>query len=109
MAARESRYYGNPFKAYRGVTQEGEGGFPHLFKFPFNVLVRQWGGLVMENEAGPEGFVHAVMEKSAFFYTEDGLVVSTNPVWLQCSFNMMIGLFGRVGLCINMAKKVVMV
>ena len=50
-----------------------------------------------------------MMEKFAFFYVENVLVSSNNPVWLQWSFDVMIGIFKRVGLWINVVKKVVMV
>ena len=47
-------------------------------------------------------------EKSAFFYAENGLVESSNSVWIQWSLDMMISLFERVNLHTNVAKTVVM-
>ena len=54
--------------------------------------------MVVENEAGPEGFHHTVREKVSFFYEDGDLVASTNPVWLQWLFNTTIGLFVRMGM-----------
>ena len=38
------------------------------------------------------------------FYRDDGLVVVTDPVWLQGSFNTLIGLFDLLGLRKNVRK-----
>ncbi len=37
-------------------------------------------------------------------YIDDGLVASRDPVWLQSSFDMLVGLFERIGLFTNDAK-----
>ena len=55
-----------------------------------------------ENEEEPEGFGHAVTNKSALNYVDDVLVASTNLVWLHWLFGMTIGLFDRLGLWTNM-------
>ena len=65
--------------------------------------------MVAENEAGTEGFGYAVAEKAEFLYTDDGLVASTNPLWLQWKFDVIIGLFERLRLQTNVAKTVAMV
>ena len=44
------------------------------------MIVRHWVGMVMENKAGPEGLGCAVAEKAEFFYADDILITSTNPV-----------------------------
>ena len=58
----------------------------------------------MLNESGMEGVDHSVMDTSAFFYADDGLVESINTVWLQWSFDMMIAIFDQVGLWTNVEK-----
>ena len=47
--------------------------------------------------------------KAGFFYADDGLVASTDPVWLQLAFDFLTGLFDRVGLRTNVCKTVGMV
>ena len=42
----------------------------------------------------------------AFFYADDGLVASTDPVWIQGLFNNLTGLFYRVGIQKNSRKTV---
>ena len=39
--------------------------------------------MVADNETGPEGFGHYVVDKAEFFYVDDRLVASTNLVWIQ--------------------------
>ena len=43
------------------------------------------------------------------FYADDGMVASSDPAWLQGTFNALVGLFGRVGLQKNVGKTVSMV
>ena len=43
------------------------------------------------------------------FYADDGMVASSDPVWLQGAFNALVGLFDRVGLQTNVRKIVDMV
>ena len=62
-----------------------------------------------DNEVGPEGFGHTVMEKATLFYVFDSLLRPTNTVWLQCLFDTMISLFKWVGLQKNIEKTVTMV
>ena len=42
-------------------------------------------------------------------YADDKMVESTDPEWLQLKFNMLTGLFDRVGLQTNVRKTVGMV
>ena len=57
----------------------------------------------------PDSFSHSVTNKSTFFYVNGGLVASTNMVWFQWLFDVMIGLFDQVGLWTNVVEKVMMV
>ena len=49
------------------------------------------------------------MVKTALFYAGDGLVDYIDPGWLQLAFDMLTGLFDRVGLRKNFPKTVGMV
>ena len=54
--------------------------------------------------------VHAHLKvKATFFYADDRMVASKDPVWLQSAFVMLRGLFDRVGLRTNVLKTVGMV
>ena len=58
---------------------------------------------------GPDGFGVKVLHQSNFFYVYNGLVVSTDPKWLQGVFNSPIGLFDKVGLRTNFGNIVGMI
>ena len=47
--------------------------------------------------------------KAAFFCANYGMVASTDPGWLQLAFDMLTGLFDRVGLQTNIRKTMGMV
>ena len=47
--------------------------------------------------------------KASFFHVDDGMVVSTDPGWLQTAFDTLMGIFDWVGLRMNIQKTVGMV
>ena len=74
-----------------------------------DAVVRHWvNGLVDEaeekGETGREG-----RHQSAVFYADDGMVVSSDPTWLQGAFNALVDIFDRLGLLTNVGKTVSMV
>ena len=71
-----------------------------------NAVVWHWSiGLVDEAEAkgetGREG-----RHQSEIFYANDGMVVSSDPAWLQGAFTSLVAIFDRVGLMTNSGKTV---
>ena len=46
--------------------------------------------------------------QAALFYTDDGMIASSEPRWLQWAFTQLVGLFDRVGLKTNCKKMVSM-
>ena len=51
--------------------------------------------------------IHARLKLQAIFlYSDNVMVASTNPVWLQTVFEMLMGIFERVGLQTNIQKTV---
>ena len=93
MAVMASRYYGCPFHVSRGVTQGGPLS-PCIFNVVVDAIFFHWVGLVTENKASPDGFKYTVGEDSeSFFSSNDVLVASTNLVWMQWDFNIIIGIF----------------
>ena len=64
---------------------------------------------MVENEAGPDGFGYTVADKMTLFYAYYGLIESTDPVWLQWVFDILIGIFERFGIINNMENMVTMV
>ena len=106
--ARAAGYYGTAFRGERVVTQ-GDPLSPTIFNVVVDAVVRHWvNGIVEAAEAkwetGREG-----RHQSALFYADDGMVVSSDPAWLQGAFTALVGLFDRVGLLTNYRKTVSMV
>ena len=74
-----------------------------------DVIIRYWVGIMVENEVGPDGFGYTVADKMTLFSANYGLIESTNPMWLQWVFDILIGLFERFGIINNTEKMVKMV
>ena len=107
MVARAGGYYGEAFKGARGVTQ-GDLLSPTIFNVVVYAVVRHWReGLVIDTaekvETEREG-----RHQSEVFYTDDGMVVSSDPAWLQGTFSALVAIFDRVGLRTNVNKTVSM-
>jgi hypothetical protein len=100
--------YGEPFSAKKGITQGGL-----LSSLTFNVcvdaVVREWLHQMLGKEAARDGPGERVIKILVVFYVDDGLIASRDPVWLQESFNVLIGLFERIGLFTNATKTKAMV
>ena len=74
-----------------------------------DAVVRQWvTGVIADaeeqGELGKEG-IHRV----DLFYSDYGMVASSDPRSIQGELNTLVGLFNRVGLKTNVGKKVGMV
>ena len=63
-----------------------------------DAVVRHWFTLTVETaeKRGERG--KEVRHQAALFYADDGMVASSDPHWLQWAFNVLVGLFERVGL-----------
>ena len=107
MVVRAGGYYGKAFKGARVVTQ-GDPLSPKIFNVVVDSVNRHWiDGLVAETaekgETGKEG-----RHQSAVFYANNGMVVSSDPAWLQGAFSALVAIFDRVGLRTNDGKTVSM-
>ena len=108
MVVRAGRYCGAYFNGDRGVMQ-GDPLSPTIFNVVVDAVVRNWVTLMVEGaeERGKrrkEGRNH-----NALFYSEDGMVASSDPRWLQGEFSTLVGLFDRVDMRNNVGKTVGMV
>ena len=73
------------------------------------MIIRHCVGLMVENELETDGSGYTVADKMTLFYAYYGLIESTNPLWLQWGFYIIIGLFEQFGIINNMEKMVTMV
>ena len=78
---------------------------PTIFNMVVYAVVRHLvAGVIADaeerGELGKEG-----RHQAALFYTDDGMVASSDPRWLQGAYNTLVGLFERVGMRTNVGKK----
>ena len=73
-----------------------------------DAVVREWLHQMLGDDAARQGIGDEVAKRLVAFYIEDGLVASRDPVWLQSSFDILVGLFECIGLFTNAAKTKVM-
>ncbi len=92
LVCRAGGCYGSLFATKRGVTQ---GGPLSLFMFNMCVdaVVREWLHQVLGDDATRGGIGDDVAKWLVAFYIDDSLVTSRDPVWLQSSFYVLVGLF----------------
>ena len=105
MVARAVGYFGTGFKGERGVTQ-GNPLSPTILNVVVDAVVRNCVTLAVEEaekrgERGWEG-----RHQATLFYADNGMVVSSDPCWLQWAFNTLVGLFDHVGMHTNVVKTV---
>ena len=108
MVARAGGYYGTAFGGERGVTQ-GDPLSPTIFNVVVDAVVRHWVNRIVEEAEARGETGREVRHQAALFYADDGMVVSSDPAWLQGAFTALVGLFDRVGLLTNAGKTVSMV
>ena len=73
MVCRAGGCYGKPFKAHRGVTQEGPFS-PRVFNVMVNATVRECIGQVIGDDAARSGVEEEIQNFLAIFYANDGLI-----------------------------------
>ena len=106
--ARARGYYRESFKGAWGVKHV-EPLSPTIFNAVVDEVVRHWVTMALakaekRGERGDEG-----RHQAALFYADDGMVVSSDPRWLQLEFDTLVSLSERVGLRTNVGKKSIMV
>ena len=107
MVARGGGYYRTGFKGARGVTQ-GDSLSSTIFNVVLDAVVCHLVTLVVEEAEKRGERVREGRHKAALFYTDDGMLVSSDPRWLQWAFNALVGLFEHVGIHTNVGKTVSM-
>ena len=64
MVDNAGRYFGRPFKGYRGVTQVDPLS-PTIFNVVVDAIICHWVTVVMPTEAGTGGLVLAIMDMAS--------------------------------------------
>ena len=105
MVERVRGYYGPPFEVYHGVTQ-GDSLSTTFFNMVMDAVIRHWVTVVAKTEACTEGLGLSIWDLALYLYADNGLITSTQPDRLQWAFDIISGLFDRVGLRTNMRNMV---
>ena len=108
MVARAGRYYVEAFKGDRGVTQ-GDPLSPTIFNVVVDAVVLHWVTMVLEKAEKRGERRNEGRHQSPLFYTDDGMVASSDPRWLHWAFDALLALFEQVGLQTNVGKTVSMI
>ena len=73
-----------------------------IYSSPLNILVdvviRHWLNVLAEEASGSEGFDHPVQHMDSLFYSDDGLIVSTQTEWIKLEFYVLMGIFEHLGM-----------
>ena len=71
-----------------------------------DTVVQHWIEETVESADGQGGRGQEGRNQNPLFYADDGMIASSDPGWLQGSFNTLLGLFCQVGLQTNVRKMV---
>ena len=92
MVARTGGYYGTEFLGFWVVTQEDP--LSHtIFNVVLDAVVWHRVAVMVERLVRQYGHGWEVKHQSALFYTDDGMVASSDSGWLQGDFRTLIGIF----------------
>ncbi len=95
MVCRASGYYGQPFKAGRGVTQGGPLS-AKLFNIVVDAVVREWMVQLQQDGDYDDGMVQEFMATFfAIFYVDDAYLASRDAGFLQHVWNESSGTIKR--------------
>jgi hypothetical protein len=109
MVCRASGNYGTPFKAGRGVTQGGPLS-AKLFNILVDAVAREWFRELREGGDYEVWELDELMSTFfAIFYVDDAYLASRDAEFLQRALDLLVSLFGRVGLETNVSKTQTMI
>ena len=101
---RQNGFHRQAFPATKGTMQGGLVSLT-LFNLVVDNVIRTWLDMTVEDQrVAHDGLVDTVGRCLGVFYSEDGMVRSRNPNWLQHVVNVPVGLFRRYGLVANVSK-----
>ena len=69
---------------------------PTIFNVVVGAVVRHWVKVIVESAEEQSDCRQEARHQNSIFYTDDGIVVSSDPQWLQGVFSTLVGMFDRV-------------
>ena len=108
IAEKSGGHYGPEFQSHCRVTQ-GDPLSPTIFNVVVEYVIQHWVTVVPPPQEGTgQGLGESIQTLAAIFYANYRLVASPESARLQGAFNVLTGLFDRVGLHNNEGKIVSM-
>ena len=83
---------------------QGDSLSPTIFNVVVGAVVRHWVAVMVERVEDQGEREKEGRHQNDLFYTEDGMVASSDLWWIQGSFSNLVGLFHKFGLQTNIWK-----
>ena len=77
---------------------------PTIFNVVVDAVVWHWVEYMVERTAKQGGCGQEGRHQNALFYADGGMMVSSDPGWMQGEFITLVGLFDWVGMRKNISK-----
>ena len=104
VVTQQGGFHGTPFNSSIGTTQ-GDLSSLTLFNVVLESVIRHWMSLTIENPDAIHNIIgETVGHKLGVFYTDDDMISSRNPEWIQGAIKLLIGFFRRISLEKNIEK-----
>jgi hypothetical protein len=95
MVTKQSGFFGNPFRATRGVRQ-GDIMSPIIFNIICDAVIREWEAQLNQDNQS--------VQIRTQFYADDGLLSGEDPLETQRALDIFTNIFAQVGLKMNAVK-----
>ena len=90
-------------------SDAGDPIYPAIFNVVVYAVVQHWVSVMVEVAEEQDGHGQEGRNQNYLFCVDNGMIASSDPLWLQGDFSTLVGLFNRVGLKTNVGKTVEMV
>ena len=108
LVPRQNVFHGPAFPAKRGTTQGGLVS-PTLLNVVVDDIIRTWLAMTVEDQrVDHDGLGKTDGRCMSVFYSNDGMVDSWEPDWLQHLMNILVGLFQKYDLVANVSNSCTM-
>jgi Reverse transcriptase (RNA-dependent DNA polymerase) len=105
---KQADYYGYPFTPGAGQITGSILG-PLIFNIIVDSIVRYWLTIMVDDGGTSAISGLTVKDILILFYADDGMIAARDPAWLQEALEVLVALFRRAGLDVNVNKTKIMI